>query len=32
LLGQNGRKRVEQLFTAGRMARETMAIYEGLMG
>lgn len=31
MLGQSGRERVEQLFTADRMARETMAIYEGLM-
>lgn len=32
VMGQNGRRRVEQLFTLHRMTRETMAIYEGLMG
>jgi glycosyltransferase involved in cell wall biosynthesis len=32
MMGQNGRRRVEELFTLHRMARETMAVYEGLMG
>jgi glycosyltransferase involved in cell wall biosynthesis len=32
MMGERGRKRVDEYFTPERMGRETMAVYEGLVG